>query len=1633
MKRNFCLLLIVLILSFSMAFADLISIPTRPPVTYSDDFPDVTKDYWAYEPIMKMRAYGIINGYADGNFKPEGNVTRAEFAKILVNTLGVDVQKTGYKNVFADVSDNHWAVKYIAAASNYLTGYLDGEKLLYKPDTYATRDDIAVAVVIASGLKDKKFNSETIYNFEDYEDISEEIRNYISIAVENKIISGFPDGTFRPSELLTRAQVCQLMVNLIDVVGEIQRPEICTHENVVTKYSVVSDKGHRKETYCSKCGEVIARDTILAHTFNSANQCIVCGYINAKQFSDVKYIAETGVLDLGANYKNYCYTWNKNSTDTQEDLINNLKEHSNVFYYPAQRMLNYYYGENTNNELLGGAGNTRFSGKGTVVIADKNDISKNITVKVSDPFSGVKYDKNLDDLVLDDDSKYRMFKGSIQGDSYVPIPWGSSSSATDGLPAWLNKKAEGVKFSEYVKGDYVIIALKSNPASTKLIFIGDRADEVLFDDVKFDAKTLTIDLGENWDKYYFCSYPRKSVEEYELGVKENTVYVPGQRVLAHTTSSEHLTKKVTYDWDSNISTNEFTVVLKDDFTKTKTISYPTPFFIKEEIQEGNKEKFNIVVKGANYVESISTYWTGYKTFNSRSRRAAMGTNYSQNTPFTIKIEVPFKGVGTLNVTINDEYGNKYTFNKVWSTYTKEDFLGTWYLQEEYMSENHTMDSRLIIEKNKINFVGSHYYDFKGTYKIQNTRIIATLDTYSSMVSKEQKVNPQIIEFRLENNGKIIALTTPEVIEYINDKGVKATRDLDLEDGYIFEKRSPSGDNYTAPITTSKPTTTPIPTRPTATPKPTLAPVDTEKPKIVGGSATIKKNEKLTTSKFKVSDNVGVTSLKVITKPTHGSVTNLRVDGTFTYTPNKDYIGVDSFNVVVSDKAGNRSATATFTISIVDDENTPKPTGASTTVKIPTATPKATIPEGHNGVGMHEKDTSSGAISDPSIQSHYYPCKVAGCKYRYDVVSCIGTSWAVGAEPVDENGHKFLMKCSLCGYTSLSQNLSSHKMDSDGTCVNCKYKCQHLQASNWQYDSVIHWKECLVCKKQIVVEKHEIVGEKCNTCGFNYKSEAPQGHNGGGIHEKNSSSNLVFDSSTKSHYYPCKVPGCKYKYNLQKCSIKTNTTCKKIDNKNHKFTETCYYCNSVVSELTGAHNWKSNGICTYCGATCSHSLNASTGICNICGYAPTTPKTTTKPTATPKPIKTTGVPTTTHTHTYTAATCTMPSRCTICGATRGSALGHKWVDQGSVVVNNSNTHTFRQVCARCGANQMGKTEAHTFNSNGKCTKCGYTRAGLTTSKPTTTPIPTRPTATPKPSTPGVDEIKVPAGEAKRFASKLTKGGWFSIEVPNEKPIVGNYWQDGILFELYQNETESHEALMNQFRPEAENDNEMTMYGVNAWAKDLGFTLSTIPENAQVKLSYKLNGITYYDIAMVKNEHAEFEVVKNFVCFIFNNNKSIKINKWSKVSTTNQIESLYKKLGSEYLTINCFGKTIQLRQGNINNKNGIQYIANTPGKGGGSGYITRFDDPFSAEKAFLESYGGRFIDYQYLLYNGNEYVVYCQYNGKTYYTTVKTKGDLVDINACHDLICFILNKEVASQKLPTSKPTKVAVIDAINLGK
>jgi len=168
------------------------------------------QNHWAKVYIEELVRRGAISGYPDGTFKPDNNITRAEFATILVRSLKLTVQSG---KVFNDTA-YHWAKDYISTA--YAAGIIQGyDNDTFGPDDLITREQMAVMVARAFKLA----SADTELSFWDKNDISSWAVEAIKSCVRDGIINGYPDGSFVPKGYATRAEAAKVIVKALELRG----------------------------------------------------------------------------------------------------------------------------------------------------------------------------------------------------------------------------------------------------------------------------------------------------------------------------------------------------------------------------------------------------------------------------------------------------------------------------------------------------------------------------------------------------------------------------------------------------------------------------------------------------------------------------------------------------------------------------------------------------------------------------------------------------------------------------------------------------------------------------------------------------------------------------------------------------------------------------------------------------------------------------------------------------------------------------------------------------------------------------------------------------------------------------------------------------------------------------------------------------------------------------------------------------------------------------------------------------------------------------------------------------------------------------------------------------------------------
>ncbi|OZI13453.1 S-layer protein [Bacillaceae bacterium SAS-127] len=195
---------------FAVIMSLILLFPLLSPLNAkADDITGITLE----KEMRAMIEAGVMQGYGNGVYKPNQQITRAEFATFISRALKLPEGPS----VFPDVPTSS-SLSYgvnAAAAAKIVNGYTDGR---FNPQSLITRKDMALMINNALNY----LNVDTTFSqssFSDLEGLSSAHKNAISKSVALNIISGFPDNTFRPNEQATRAHAAAFIYRMLHVDG----------------------------------------------------------------------------------------------------------------------------------------------------------------------------------------------------------------------------------------------------------------------------------------------------------------------------------------------------------------------------------------------------------------------------------------------------------------------------------------------------------------------------------------------------------------------------------------------------------------------------------------------------------------------------------------------------------------------------------------------------------------------------------------------------------------------------------------------------------------------------------------------------------------------------------------------------------------------------------------------------------------------------------------------------------------------------------------------------------------------------------------------------------------------------------------------------------------------------------------------------------------------------------------------------------------------------------------------------------------------------------------------------------------------------------------------------------------------
>ena len=203
MKKRLCrylalLLALSLLLSFGAAAAN------------AGDY-DIPND-WSHDALVFAVENDILRGDQQQKLNPQQNITRAEMAAVLVRLLGAS--GGGDLSAFSDIDSGAWYYDELSAA--YAAGIFGGSDGKMLPNAPITREQAVVVLCRAFGIVSDNRSAYTA--FSDGKKVSAYARDSVSALREQGLMSGYKDGSVRPQAYITRAEIAQLLFNILDCI-----------------------------------------------------------------------------------------------------------------------------------------------------------------------------------------------------------------------------------------------------------------------------------------------------------------------------------------------------------------------------------------------------------------------------------------------------------------------------------------------------------------------------------------------------------------------------------------------------------------------------------------------------------------------------------------------------------------------------------------------------------------------------------------------------------------------------------------------------------------------------------------------------------------------------------------------------------------------------------------------------------------------------------------------------------------------------------------------------------------------------------------------------------------------------------------------------------------------------------------------------------------------------------------------------------------------------------------------------------------------------------------------------------------------------------------------------------------------
>ncbi len=194
---------------------DINIMPIVKPETTFEDITGVNAHRYQTA-IESLASRMIINGKTENRFEPDSNMTRAEFATIVVRALGIDPKG---EEVFKDVKNSDWFFNYVATANRYgiVSGVSQDE---FRPNTTITKQEAATMIARAAKLAGMEFEvnvgttRDILSQFEDYVTVDSWAMASLAFCYSEDILDD-SHMSIEPKKIITRGEIAQMIFNML--------------------------------------------------------------------------------------------------------------------------------------------------------------------------------------------------------------------------------------------------------------------------------------------------------------------------------------------------------------------------------------------------------------------------------------------------------------------------------------------------------------------------------------------------------------------------------------------------------------------------------------------------------------------------------------------------------------------------------------------------------------------------------------------------------------------------------------------------------------------------------------------------------------------------------------------------------------------------------------------------------------------------------------------------------------------------------------------------------------------------------------------------------------------------------------------------------------------------------------------------------------------------------------------------------------------------------------------------------------------------------------------------------------------------------------------------------------------------